>query len=398
MKISALETIRCDSFPNILWLQVHTDEGLIGLGEVHFGPGPIESHIHDWAAQKLIGRDPTQVEAAQDALAFYLGFAGSGAEMRAHSALDIALWDLWGQASGQSLTELLGGAVRESIPVYNTCAGSDYVRETTGIRPSSFGRNSGKRFDDIDAFLTRADELAHELLEMGITAMKIWPFDFAAEAHGGMAISTAEINTALEPFEKVRKALGDRMALKAELHGLWHLPAARRIAEALEPFALDWIEDPVRMDHMGTLAAFSATTTTPVAGGETLGGLAAFRDLIEREAVSVPIMDIGWGGGIGVARAVAALADAFRLPMAFHDCSGPVALAVCAHMAMHCRNVAEQEITRAFYYGWYEEMVTDLPPLENGRLSAPDGPGHGLVLRPDFLARDDVHSRRSDGT
>ena len=171
-----------------------------------------------------------------------------------------------------------------------------------------------------------------------------------------------------------------------------------RIAEALEPFELDWIEDPVRMDHMGTLAAFSATTATPVAGGETLGGLTAFRDLIEREAVSVPIMDIGWGGGIGVARAVASLADAFRLPMAFHDCSGPVALAVCAHMAMHCRNVAEQEITRAFYYGWYEEMVTVLPPLEDGRLRAPDGPGHGLALRPDFLARDDVHSRKSDGT
>jgi hypothetical protein len=79
MKITALERIRRGSFPNLLWVRVYTDEGLKGLGEVHFGPGPVDTHIHDWAAQKLIGRNSAQVEAAQDALAFYLGSIASGA-------------------------------------------------------------------------------------------------------------------------------------------------------------------------------------------------------------------------------------------------------------------------------------------------------------------------------
>jgi L-alanine-DL-glutamate epimerase-like enolase superfamily enzyme len=180
------------------------------------------------------------------------------------------------------------------------------------------------------------------------------------------------------------------------MHGLWHLPPALRIAEALEAFDLSWIEDPVRLDDLAALQEYTEACASPVAAGETLGGVGAFRDLIERRAVDVPIIDIGWGGGLTVARKVAALADAARRPVAAHDCTGPVALATCVHFALHCQNVAEQEIARAFYYGWYDEMVTQRPPIENGAISAPPGPGLGLELRPDFLDRDDVHVTRSE--
>ncbi len=399
MKITALETLRCDSFPNLLWVHIETDEGLTGLGETYFGVAPVEAQIHEWAAGKLLGRDPLAIEAAQAALAFYLGFSGTGAEMRASSAIDIALWDLWGKATGQPVYQLLGGAARESVRVYNTCAGPDYVRQATGVRPGNFGLSGaggGDEFDDLRGFLTRADEVAHSLLDMGIGGMKIWPFDFAAEANGGLWLSSEELARGLEPFEKVRAAVGDRIELKAEMHGLWHLTPALRIAEALEPLALSWIEDPVHLDHLGTLEEYRGACTIPVAAGETLGGLAAFRDLMEREAVDVPIIDLSWGGGFTVARKVAALADAWRRPMAAHDCSGPVALAACVHFALHCPNVAEQEITRAFYYGWYGDMVTERPPLEKGFIRAPSGPGLGLELRPDFIARPDVHRRRTD--
>jgi len=399
MKITAVETVRCETFPNLIWVLVDTDQGIAGLGETYFGVAAVETHIHEWAAAKLIGRDPLAIEAAQAALTFYLGFAGTGAEMRAASAIDIALWDLWGKASGQPVHQLLGGAVRDAVPVYNTCAGPRYVRQTTGVSPSNFGLpgDAAKvEYDDLDGFLHRADEVAHSLLEMGIASMKIWPFDFAAEANRGLAISGAELARGLEPFEKVRAALGERMALKAEMHGLWHLPAALRIAEALAPLDIDWIEDPVRLDHLGTLEEFRAAAAMPVAAGETLGGIGQFRDLIEREAVDVPIIDIGWGGGLTVARKVAALADAWRRPVAAHDCSGPVALAACVHFALHCPNVAEQEIARGFYYGWYDEMVTQRPPLADGLIAAPPGPGLGLALRPDFLARPDVRRRRTE--
>ena len=223
-------------------------------------------------------------------------------------------------------------------------------------------------------------ELAEELLESGIESMKIWPFDFAAGAAEGLDISAADLAHALAPFEKIRAALGERMRLKAELHGLWSLPAAKKIAAALEPLEMDWIEDPVWMDRPAEIAELSAATRAPIAGGETLGGLGAFEDLIGRRALSVPIVDVTWGGGITFARKVAALAEAAGLPIAFHDCSGPVTLAASVQLALACPNVREQEIARGFYYGWYHDYVDQPPPLDKGFIRAPEGSGLGVRL------------------
>jgi len=398
MKITAVETVRCDAYPNLIWVRIETDDGLTGLGESYFGTATAEEHIHGFAAPRLVGQDPRPVARHAEAMRGYLGFAGTGAEMRGNSAIDIALWDLLGKVAGLPLHTLLGGAVRDRVRVYNTCAGPDYVKTTQEVRPDNFGlpaSASKTRYDDLDAFLNRADELAHELLEMGIGGMKIWPFDFAAEANRGLWISSAELARAIEPFEKIRDAVGDRIEIKAELHGLWHLAPALRIADALEEFDLSWIEDPVRMDHPGTLAEFTDACVSPVAAGETLGGVAAFRELMERHAVDIPIIDLSWGGGLTVARKVADLADAWRRPVAAHDCSGPVVLAASVHLAMAALNVAEQEMVRAFYYGWYGDLVTALPPVEDGHIRAPDGPGLGLELDPAFLGRPDIRRRRT---
>ena len=125
--------------------------------------------------------------------------------MRGNSALDIALWDLFGKVTGQPIAQLLGGFTRDSIRTYNTCAGSAYMRRDAGQSARELGaveRRRGVRRPQ--RFLHRADELAHELLAEGITAMKIWPFDLAAEANGGVDISAADLKTALKPFEKIR--------------------------------------------------------------------------------------------------------------------------------------------------------------------------------------------------
>ena len=116
----------------------------------------------------------------------YVGFVGSSAEMRGASAIDIALWDLWGKATNQPIHQLLGGRVRNSIPVYNTCAGTRYVQDGATQDTRFYGiEKKEEGYQDLDAFLNRADELALSLLEMGITGMKIWPFDFAAERWQG---------------------------------------------------------------------------------------------------------------------------------------------------------------------------------------------------------------------
>ncbi|MEM7537825.1 MAG: mandelate racemase/muconate lactonizing enzyme family protein, partial [Chloroflexota bacterium] len=118
MKVTAIETIRVEEFPNLLWVHVHTDEGLIGLGETFYGPGAAEAHIHETIAPYLLGQDPLLIDRHQAHLVGYVGFVGSSAEMRGRSAIDIALWDLWGQATNQPIHQLLGGAVRDEIRVY----------------------------------------------------------------------------------------------------------------------------------------------------------------------------------------------------------------------------------------------------------------------------------------
>ena len=223
--------------------------------------------------------------------------------------------------------------------------------------------------------------------------MKIWPFDLAAGAADGMDISAADLKKALAPFEKVRAAHGERMRLKAELHGLWSLTAAKKICAALEPIGIDWVEDPIFMDRLQELPALVAATRVPLAGGETLGGLGQVQELIDTRAVATPIVDVTWGGGISFARKCAALAEARGLPIAFHDCSGPITLAASTHLALAAPNVREQEIARGMYFGWYADLVDRPPPVVKGMITVPAGPGLGLALQPGLEKRKDGVSR-----
>ncbi|WP_420563646.1 mandelate racemase/muconate lactonizing enzyme family protein [Thalassobaculum sp.] len=396
MKVTGIETIRLDEFPNLLWVHVETDEGLKGLGETFYGAQSAEAHVHAIIAPYLLGQDPLQIERHHANLIGYVGFTGAGAEQRGRSAVDIALWDLWGKASGQPIHQLLGGASRDDIRVYNTCAGYQYVRQRPVQGTQNFGIGGAEGpYEDLNAFLNSADELAHSLLEMGIDAMKIWPFDYAAEASQGQYISAADLKKGLEPFEKIRAAVGDRMDIMCELHSMWNRPNAVKIARALEEIGPLWVEDPVFMDHLASLGEVARSTTSPIAVGETRGGKADFRYLVELDAVSVIIADLTWCGGLTEGRKISTLCDAWHVPVAFHDCTGPVALTASTHIALHARNCFIQEMVRAFYYGWYGELVTQLPPITNGRITAPDGPGLGLELLPDITKRPDAQVRRS---
>ncbi len=116
MRITALETIRAEERPNLLWLLVHTDEGIAGLGETFFGARTVEEHLHEYVAPRVIGRDPLEIDRLSAELVGYVGFRSTGAEMRGNSAFDIALWDLFGKAVGQPVAQLLGGFSRREIP------------------------------------------------------------------------------------------------------------------------------------------------------------------------------------------------------------------------------------------------------------------------------------------
>jgi L-alanine-DL-glutamate epimerase-like enolase superfamily enzyme len=144
------------------------------------------------------------------------------------------------------------------------------------------------------------------------------------------------------------------------------------------------------MDRIEDIPKLAMTTNQSRAGGETLGGLGQIRQLIEASDIAYPIVDVTWGGGITFAKKAAALAESHMKSIAFHDCSGPVTLAVSTHLALACPNVIEQEITRGFYYGWYHELVTNLPSLENGMINVSNNPGLGLDLNSNLLKKSDI--------
>ena len=143
-----------------------------------------------------------------------------------------------------------------------------------------------------------ADELAQSLLSEGYTGMKIWPFDEYAEASNGTYISNADLKKAMQPFEKIRKAVGDKMDIHVEFHSLWNLPTAIKIAKALEQFDPFWYEDPIKMDNLDAIADYAHRTNVWVTASETLGTRWGFRDLFEKRAASVCMLDVGWCGGL----------------------------------------------------------------------------------------------------
>ena len=399
MKITQLETIRLGEFPNIIWVRLHTDEGLTGLGETFMGAAAVEAYLHEWAAPKLLGQDPLAIESRNRDITGYLGWRGSGVETRGNSAIDIALWDIFGKAANMPVHTALGGKSRDSIRIYNTCAGYQYVRSATNQTTSNWGlgnvsKNQGP-YEDLQGFLNNAGELAQSLLSEGITAMKIWPFDMAAEKSHGQYISHADLDAALQPFKKIRDAVGNQMDIMVEFHSLWRLPMAQKIARALKPFNTFWHEDAIRMDSLDLLKQYAVDCEALICASETLSYKWGFKDYLQTGVAGVAMLDLSWCGGLSEARKIAAMADAWQLPVAPHDCTGPVVWAASTHLSLHAPNALVQESVRAFFTGWYKELVTELPVVENGMISLNNKPGLGLELLPDLHKRADAVVRIS---
>ena len=396
--ISRIRTLRLEDFGNMVWVEVETSDGAVGIGEGCLGPLAIEAYIHEIAAPYLLGRDALDIERHDRAMRGYLGYDGAGVETRGNGAINLALWDLAGQVTGRPLHELLGGRVRDRIRAYNTCAGYEYARSGGQLQLANSGLEAERPlgpYDDLDATLHRPGELARDLVAEGFSAMKIWPFDRAAVESGGRAIGATALRDALEPIRAIRAAVGDRIDIMVELHAQWQLEPMLRIAARLEEFRPFWLEDPIKATSPLELGQLAAATAVPIAISETVAGRQRFRELLDANALGVLIFDVGWTGGITEARKIASLAEAYEIPVAPHDCTGPLLLAASAHLSVHLPNAILQEQVRAFLHGWYAEVTTGLPAVTDGYMSAPVGPGLGCRLRPEVWRRRDAVIRTS---
>jgi galactonate dehydratase len=392
MRIVELETVRTPLHPNLLFVLLRSDDGQVGLGEAFNGVPAVDAYLHETAAEVLFAMSDVSPERCARTLTPYMGFQGAGAETRGNGAVDFALWDLLGKAAGLPLTRLLGGPVRTPMPVYNTCAGSGYIRDAARQSSDNWGLPTAQlpptenleNLEDLDGFLHRPRELARSLWDEGIRGMKIWPFDLEAERTNGTDISVPALAEAIGTIAAIREEVGLEMSLMIELHGLWTRPAAEKIMRALVPYQPYWVEDPLRSDAADAFARLADAVDLPIATGETCVGRRGFQPLLASGAVDVATMDLQWTGGLTEARKIATMADAYAVPIAPHDCTGPVTLACSTHLVTSQPNGLVQETVRAFLRTWYRDLVVGMPVVADGHIAPGEEPGHGVSLRADL--------------
>lgn len=269
MRVTALETLRPATQPNVLFVRLHSDDGLVGLGESFFGARAVEAYLHESVAEVLLASPDVAPDRIASLLRPYVGYQGAGAETRGNAAVDLALWDLLGQRTGVPLVRLVVGPVRDRIGIYNTCAGSGYIRTSSRQESRNWGlptTEARQSYDDLDAFLHRPAELAPEL---------------------------------------------------------WDRRTATRICDALAPYQPYWVEDPLRGDSTDAYDRLHHDVDVTIAAGETCDGRPGFAPLLTQGAIDVATVDVQWTGGVTVARKVARLADTYGVPVAPHDCTGP---------------------------------------------------------------------------
>jgi L-alanine-DL-glutamate epimerase-like enolase superfamily enzyme len=379
MKITAVETIYLQrgitvhaGAINYLWVRIHTDEGLIGLGESYPNAEAEAAIVHSRLAAVLLGKDPSAIDRLWADMFLAVSYSGwGGAEMRALSAADIALWDLLGKVTGQPIYKLLGGASRESIRIYNTC------------------------YDRLD-FNQEPARLAGELLKSNIKAMKIWPFDSIAKENSGNHITAEQIRRGAEPLRLIREEFGDAIDVAVEFHGFWNLPSAIRIAAALEPYKPMWLEEMLPQDNLAAYAELARTTKIPLCLSERLFTRWGFRELLENRAASIIMPDISWCGGISEGKKIATMAETYYLPIAPHNCGGPILHFATAHLSANVTNLFIMESVRRHYGEEYDGLVTKkLVAGPSGELPLPPGPGLGVELSDDVLSRKDAIVKRS---
>ena len=379
MKITAVETIYLPRGITVhagaityLWVRIHTDEGLIGLGESYPNAEAEASIVHSRLAAVLLGKDPSAIDRLWADMFLAVSYSGwGGAEMRAISAVDIALWDLLGKATGQPIYKLLGGASRQSIRIYNTC------------------------YDKVD-FSCEAGRLARELLASNIRAMKIWPFDPIARENNGNYISAEQMRRAIEPLRLIREEVGEAIDVAIEFHGFWNLPSAIKIARALETYKPMWLEEMLPQDNLAAYAELARSTQVPLCLSERLMTRWGFRELLENRAASVIMPDIAWCGGISEGKKIATMAETYYLPIAPHNCGGPILHFATTHLSANITNLYIMESVRRHYHDEYEGLVTrKLIPDATGDLPLPPGPGLGVELSSEVLSRKDAVVRKS---
>ncbi|MGH2356182.1 MAG: mandelate racemase/muconate lactonizing enzyme family protein [Chloroflexota bacterium] len=342
-----------------LFVQVKTDEGLVGVGEASQGGDQdgVAEMIERQIAPYLMGRDPRDIEPFVQR---FRALGASRAGATALSGVEQALWDLAGQAYGQPVWRLLGGKVRPPLWIY-----ANINRSTWDRSPEGFAEN------------------ARRAVARGFRAVKLAAFDDVPRLDGPEAFATIQLG--IDRVLAVREAVGPQVQVLLDCHCHFNAAWAIRVARQLEPARLFWFEDPVPRTDVDGLARVHASIEQPVAAGETFFGRQPFWELFTRGAIDVAMPDVKHCGGIAELRRIAALAEPAHVQVAPHNPSGPVALVATAHAATTLPNFSILE----YAFGeveWREDLIQPAESIVDGFYEVPDTPGLGIRLNEAVVA------------
>jgi galactonate dehydratase len=340
-------------------IRVYTDQGIYGQGECTDAAVGAASLIRGWR-RMLIGRDPLNVEAIWEGIRTRGIFAGAqaGQYVTALSGLEIALWDLAGKALGLPVYQLLGGKFRDSILIY-----CDSDMEVP-IGPE-------------------ADRKIPWIKSQGFKAMKIDLDDARDPARWDRANWTAsngEIDRMVKWVSHVREAMPAEMALACDMHGRYDATTGKKVAKALEPFRLLWLEEPVPAEDIDAMADIRHSTSTPIACGENLYMRWGYRELLDKEAVDIIQPDFQKVGGIAEARKVANMAQAYYVPVAPHCVVSPIGFMATAHACTTFPNFLFCEWHWINHQDLWNTWVKEGNIIVNGAVTPSDRPGLGVEM------------------
>ena len=335
---------------NYIFVRVHTDEGITGLGEASLGgyTQTIVSLLGD-LEELLIGEDPTRIEYLAQVMTRQKFWRGGVVKGSAVAGVELALWDILGKSLGVPVYRLFGGPYRQKIRVY--------VNGWTG--------------GSLEPAVIR--DRAQEALAAGYDAFK-----FSIALPSWPLRDPAVIRTIATAAETIREAIGPERLLMFDGHGRYDADSAIAIGHALEPYSLYFFEEPVSQLDVEAMARVARALSMPIAAGERLESRWEFRRLLENGAVSVVQPDLAHCNGFLEAYKIAALADAFSGFLAPHGPMSPVLTVISAHLDAVAPNFLIQE--RLFLNDWRNEVITEPLQVKEGFLDLPQKPGWGIEL------------------
>ena len=373
MKVTDLKTIVVEAEkPYIggkyfLFLELLTDEGIVGIGERIAGSSysnrlsDLKSQVNlieEFVGQFVIGQNPLNIELIWDKM------YGTHHDLRhpslygtpVISAIDMALWDIAGKVANQPIYNLLGGQYHEKLRAY-------------AYMPSV----------DLDKYPEKAGDVAVQLLEEGNSACKIDPF---MPLHPIRDIPLAQIEHAGKIFESIRNAVGNRLEVGIGTHGQMPTYSAIRVANYLEPYHPFWFEEPVMPENIDEMARVAAHTSIPIATGERLVTKYEFAQVLKKQAAQIIQLDVGQCGGITEAKKIASMAEAHYAMIAPHMYCGPVAAAAAIQIDTCSPNFLIQEANQG---PLHKKIFKEPLVFENGFIVPPTGPGLGVEFDEDVL-------------